>query len=120
MNNKGIGAIFCLISAVLMSARYIAAAIFMSNVSSWDSSLFQAGLSYVGSPLKFQPLLRSSQEFASWDMEYSEISKSRTNEAQIPLIEENMDYTNEQYFVQKFIGKALRARLLYELTTPEI
>ncbi len=53
-------------------------------------------------------------------MEYSEISKSRTNEAQIPLIEENMDYTNEQYFVQKFIGKALRARLLYELTTPEI
>ena len=51
MNNKGIGAIFCLISAVLMSARYIAAAIFMSNVVSWNSSLFQAGLSYVGSSL---------------------------------------------------------------------
>ena len=43
---------FCLISAILTSARYIAAAIFMSNVSSWDSTLFQAGLSYVGSPLK--------------------------------------------------------------------
>lgn len=51
-NNKGAGAIFCLISAILTSARYIAAAIFMSNVTSWDSSLFQAGLSYVGSPLK--------------------------------------------------------------------
>ena len=51
MNNKGVGVILCLISAVLTSARYIAAAIFMSNVSSWDSSLFQAGLSYVGSPL---------------------------------------------------------------------
>ena len=52
MNNKGVGAIFCLISAILASARYIAAAIFMSNVLSWDSALFQAGLSYVGSPLK--------------------------------------------------------------------
>ena len=52
MNNKGVGAIFCLISAVLASARYISAALFMSNAASWDSSLFQAGLSYVGSPLK--------------------------------------------------------------------
>ena len=52
MNNKGVGAVFCLISAVLTSARYIAAAAFMSNVTSWDSELFQAGLRYVGSPLK--------------------------------------------------------------------
>ena len=52
MNNKGVGAVFCLISAILASARYIAAAVFMSNVTSWDSALFQAGLSYVGSPLK--------------------------------------------------------------------
>ncbi len=52
MNNKGVGAIFCLISAILASARYISAALFMSNAASWDSSLFQAGLSYVGSPLK--------------------------------------------------------------------
>ena len=57
MNNKGIGAIFCLISAVLTSARYIAAATFMSNVSSWDSSLFQAELSYVGSPLKITAVI---------------------------------------------------------------
>ncbi len=52
MNNKGVGAIFCLISAMLASARYLAAAIFMSNVVSWDSALFQAGLSHVGSPLQ--------------------------------------------------------------------
>jgi len=52
MNNKGVGAVFCLISAVLASTRYLAAAIFMSNVTSWDSSLFQAGLSYTGTPLK--------------------------------------------------------------------
>ena len=57
MSNKGVGAIFCLISAILMSARYVAAAVFMSNVSSWDSSLFQAGLSYVGSPLKVAAII---------------------------------------------------------------
>ena len=57
MNNKGIGAVFCLISAILMSARYIAAAVFMSNVTSWDSSVFQAGLSYVGSPLKIAAII---------------------------------------------------------------
>ena len=32
MNNKGIGAVFCLISAILISAKYISAAIFMSDV----------------------------------------------------------------------------------------
>ena len=57
MNNKGIGAIFCLISAVLESTRYIAAAIFMSNVTSWDSSLFQEGLGYTGSSLKVMALI---------------------------------------------------------------
>ena len=57
MNNKGIGAIFCLIAAILTSARYIAAAAFMSNVTSWDSTLFQTGLSYVGSPLKIMAII---------------------------------------------------------------
>ena len=57
MNNKGIGAIFCLISAILASARYIAAAIFLSNVTNWDSTLFQNGLSYVGSTLKVASIL---------------------------------------------------------------
>jgi hypothetical protein len=52
MNNKGVGAIFCLISAILTGTRYIAAAIYMSNTNSWDRGLFQEGLSYVGLPLK--------------------------------------------------------------------
>ena len=52
MNNKGVGADFCLIAAILTAARYLSAAVFMSGVVSWNSSLFQAGLSYVGSPLK--------------------------------------------------------------------
>ena len=52
MNNKVIGAIFCLISAILMCTRYLYAAIFMSGVASWSADLFSAGLAYVGSPLK--------------------------------------------------------------------
>ena len=51
MNNKGIGAVFCLISAILMSARYLSAAIYMSGVSSWSDDMFDVGLSYVGAPL---------------------------------------------------------------------
>ena len=51
MNNKGVGAVFCLIAAVLTAARYLTAAVFMSNVSSWSAELFQRGLEYVGSPL---------------------------------------------------------------------
>lgn len=52
MNDKGVGAVFCFIAAVLMSARYLSAAVLMSNVSSWSAELFQSGLSYIGSPLK--------------------------------------------------------------------
>lgn len=48
MNNKGVGATFCLMSAILISAKYISAAMFMSNVISWDASLFKSGLDYVG------------------------------------------------------------------------
>ena len=57
MNNKGIGVVFCLISALLMSARYLSAAVFMSGVVSWDAELFRAGLEYVGSPLKTVSIL---------------------------------------------------------------
>lgn len=51
MNNKGVGAVFCLIASVLMAARYVSAAIFMSGVASWDSALFRAGLEYIGPAL---------------------------------------------------------------------
>ncbi len=51
MNSKGVGAIFCLISAILLSAWYIAAACYMSGASGWSEQLFQTSLSYVGSLL---------------------------------------------------------------------
>lgn len=51
MNNKGVGAIFCLIAAILAGARYLAAAIYLSGTQSWDAELFSAGLRYVGAPL---------------------------------------------------------------------
>ena len=57
MNHKGVGAIFCLISAILMSARYISAAVYMSGAASWDRSLFQAGLSYVGPALNVTAII---------------------------------------------------------------
>lgn len=48
MNNKGVGSIFCLISAILISAKYIATACFMCNITTKDASWFAEGLSYVG------------------------------------------------------------------------
>lgn len=47
MNDKGIGAIFCLIAAVLISAKYIAAAMFVSG-GSWGADIFATGLESVG------------------------------------------------------------------------
>lgn len=48
MNNKGVGSIFCLIAAILLGVRYVAAAVFMSGVSSWSAELFASGLAYIG------------------------------------------------------------------------
>lgn len=48
MNNKGVGAIFCLIAAILTAARYISAASFMSGVSTWSAETFREALSYEG------------------------------------------------------------------------
>ena len=52
MNNKGIGSIFCLISALLMCTRYLSTAIYMSGVTTWSAELFSTGLTYIGAPLK--------------------------------------------------------------------
>ena len=49
MNNKGVGAIFCLIAAILTGVKYIAAAIYMSSTPSWSADTFQDALGYVGS-----------------------------------------------------------------------
>lgn len=51
MNKRAAGVMFCLIAAILFTSRYIVVAIFVSGVSSWNSELFKAGLSYVGTPL---------------------------------------------------------------------
>lgn len=51
MNKRGTGVASIAISTFLFSAKYISEAIFGSGVSSWDEDLFNAMLSYVGSPL---------------------------------------------------------------------
>ena len=51
MSKRGTGVAFIAIAAFLFSAKYISAAIFGSGVLSWDKELFNAMLSYVGSPL---------------------------------------------------------------------
>ncbi len=48
MNNKGVGSIFCLISAILLGFRYVTAAIFMSSTESWSAELFTKSLEYTG------------------------------------------------------------------------
>lgn len=57
MNNKGVGVIFCLISAILVSEKYISAAMFMSNLATQDASLFKNGLEYVGPFLSIEAIL---------------------------------------------------------------
>jgi hypothetical protein len=51
MAKRGTGVAFIAISAWLLSAKYISASIFGSGVVSWDKSLYDAMLSYVGNPL---------------------------------------------------------------------
>ena len=51
MNNKGVGAIFCLIAAILIGVRYLTAAVYMSSSSIWSAELFEASLSYIGPAL---------------------------------------------------------------------
>lgn len=48
MNRRATGMIFISIGAFLYGIRYICAAIFGSNISSWDESLFQMMLNSVG------------------------------------------------------------------------
>lgn len=48
MQRRTVGMMFICIAAFLYGVRYIAAAIFGSNVSSWSSPLFKEMLNYVG------------------------------------------------------------------------
>jgi len=44
MTRRGVGAIFCMISAILFSTRYLIAAIFISNIQSWESEMYEIAL----------------------------------------------------------------------------
>jgi hypothetical protein len=57
MSHRATGVLFIVVAALLYATRYIAAAIFGSGVSSWNSELFQAMLSYVGDGPAFWALL---------------------------------------------------------------
>lgn len=51
MSRRAAGIVFVSCAALLEAGRYLAAAVFGSNVSSWNADLFQAMLQYVGSGL---------------------------------------------------------------------
>jgi ABC-type Fe3+ transport system permease subunit len=51
INRRFAGVVFCFIAAFLFSTRYISAAIFGLNVSSWSSELFNIMLKSVGNSL---------------------------------------------------------------------
>lgn len=51
MNRRGAGVAFCCMATFLFVGRYICAAIFGSNVSSWDAELFDHMLMYIGNDL---------------------------------------------------------------------
>ncbi len=51
MSKRLSGGIFCFISALLFSTRYLAAAIFGSGLSTWSKDLFDASLNYIGNEL---------------------------------------------------------------------
>lgn len=48
MHRRTVGIILLCISAFLYGVRYLSAAIFGSNVSSWNSDLFNNMLAYIG------------------------------------------------------------------------
>ena len=51
MNNKGVGAIFCLIAAILFGVRYVAAAIYVSSAATISAEIFGVALTSVGPAL---------------------------------------------------------------------
>jgi hypothetical protein len=51
MSRRTTGAIFCMIAAILFATRHLTAAIFGSNLTTWNGELFQAMLEYTGRPL---------------------------------------------------------------------
>lgn len=57
MNRRTMGCAFVAISAFLYTARYVAAAIYLSNMQSWGPDWFQRSMSYVGQDLHLWALV---------------------------------------------------------------
>lgn len=78
MNKRGSGVAFIAIAAFLFSAKYISAAIFGSGVLSWDEELFNAMLSYIGSPLSIASMIALiiGVGYISWG-EYDEFKSKK-------------------------------------------
>ncbi|WP_339250902.1 hypothetical protein NSQ43_13220 [Sporosarcina sp. FSL W8-0480] len=78
MTKRGAGIAFVAISALLISVKYISAAIFGSGVSSWDKELFDAMLSYVGNTLNIFSLLSLlvGVSYIAWG-EYEELKRKK-------------------------------------------
>ena len=51
MNRRGTGVVFCLIAALLFSARFISAAIWGSGVTTWSGEIFDAMYNNIGNRL---------------------------------------------------------------------
>ncbi|HEX2978948.1 MAG TPA: hypothetical protein VHO48_01670 [Anaerolineaceae bacterium] len=51
MNRRAVGCVFVAIAALLYAARFVSAAIFMSNLQNWSRDLFLGAMSYVGPDL---------------------------------------------------------------------
>ena len=51
MGKRVTGGLFCLASSILFSARYLSAAIHISDYSTWDKLIFSQSLRYTGIPL---------------------------------------------------------------------
>lgn len=60
MNRRAAGVNLLAIAAGLYASRYVSAAIFGSNVGSWDAALFGAMLQYVGTPLQTLSILAAA------------------------------------------------------------
>jgi len=51
MGRRFVGAIFCLISAILFASRYIASALFLSSATAYHKELFEGVLDNIGTTL---------------------------------------------------------------------
>lgn len=57
MGKRFVGAIFCLISAILFASRYVATALFLSSTTAYDKELFEAVLENVGDNLLWMSII---------------------------------------------------------------